>query len=101
MSVSERVRVGVVKVAYGALSTAIDGVLSSAARRIFFAGWCAMSAASSSPIERTTESDRLGIASVTGPDDAGDERDDAEAEASGGVVAVLLFERALDIGSLT
>ena len=94
------------------LSTAMLGALSSIPRRIFFAGCCIMSksAVSSALSGRTiADSPMLGVLSVT--DATGDERDDVDADTSGGVAPaplplllplrlLLLFERAF-VGSLT
>lgn len=83
---------------YEPVSTAIEGALSSAASRIFFAGCCAMSASSSLKWRRLT-SEMFAETRVTGAEeDAGEEREDTDADASGGVP--LLFERDF-AGSLT
>ena len=90
------------------------GALSSIPRRIFFAGCCIMSksAVSSALSGRTiADSPMLGVLSVT--DATGDERDDVDADTSGGVAPAplpvpllwplllpLLFERAF-VGSFT
>lgn len=79
------------------------GAISSGPSRIFFADGCISSASYelSGRVLIDVDSERLGVLSVT--DATGDERDDVDAEMSGGVVPPvplpLLFERL--VGSLT
>ena len=94
--------------AHCTFSTAIDGTVSSVASRIFFAGCCIISASNalSGRMFSAPDSDRLGVPSAT--DATGDERDDVDADAFGGVVPLvlplpllaLLLER-IFVGSLT
>ena len=81
------------------------GALSSVPSRIFFAGCWFMSGSSELSGRMADVSERLGVLSDT--DDAtGDERDELDADMSGGVVPLLplplplLFDRAF-VGSFT
>ncbi len=81
------------------LSTAMLGALNSIPRRIFFAGCCIMSVSNALRGRTMADSPMLGVLSVT--DATGDERDDVDAETSGGdAPLLLLFDRAF-VGSFT
>ena len=95
-----------VRESYAALSTAIDGALSSSPRRIFFAGcWCIIRSAASSALSGRTIDDvsgRLGVLSDTDDDPpTGDERDEFDADASGGVPPLPLLRERAFVGSFT
>ena len=88
------------------MSTAIDGALISGPRRIFFAGcWCIIRSDASSALSGRTIDDvsgRLGVLSDTDDDPpTGDERDELDADASGGVPPLPLLRERAFVGSFT